>query len=201
MKYLPCLLWVPMAITKLLLMLLGLVVVPVAILTQRMTLQRLPDDETEIRKHWPSVLWLWGNDEEGCPDWWIDKCANLTIEPDDKWHRRLQKRVMRMFPQWWWYAIRNSVNNLRFVFSDKGTWREDSNWPSNWSMEAAVMQREGYEVAYRYRYRGWQSGYRRVWVKAGEDTYSELYVGFKVGSPVPGLGFTVQPRFNRKIGE
>lgn len=185
MKYLPCLLWVPFIGLKAALILAGLIVVPFALLTQRMGLEHQAVEDH--RRHWPDLFWLWGNDEENCPDWWLDRAANGNAG-----------KVAQWFPQFWWYAIRNPVNNMRFLFRDIYGFREDSNWPSNWTMEPHIMLRNGQAMAYRYRWSGWKSGYRRVWLHSGK--YTEVYVGWKLGSAVPGLGFAMQFRRKRKIG-
>jgi hypothetical protein len=184
MKYLPCLLWVPFMVLKAVLILAGLIIVPIALLTQRMGLHQDGADH----EHWPDLFWLWGNDEEQCPDWWLDRAANGK-----------ENKVAGWFPRFWWYAIKNPANNMRFLFKDVEGFQEDSNWPSNWTMEAPVMLRNGQAMAYRYRWSGWKSGYRRVWLH-GDEKYTELYVGWKLGNAVPGLGITMQYRRKRKIG-
>lgn len=153
---------------------LGLVLVPVALAFDT----------------WPKLLWLWGNDEEQPPLWFMKKG--------------------RPCPTWWWYAIRNPVNNLRFVFADlapvmTGNWVQDS-------MEARDLIKAGRIMAYRWAWRGPFAGYRRVWLKDAENWslsrdhpvpthYSEIWFGWKVGSTVPGMGFTTQVRLNREVGK
>jgi hypothetical protein len=83
------------------------------------------------------------------------------------------------------------------LFEDTSEYHEDG-WTSN-AMEAADLIAAGKKVARRWRWTGWKAGYRRVWL-TGATTYSEFWVGWKLGSSVPGLGFTVQARFNRRIG-
>ena len=45
----------------------------------------------------------------------------------------------------------------------------------------------------------WKAGYRRVWLNK-DGTYGEIWLGWKLGSPVPGLGFTTQIRLKQAVG-
>lgn len=188
MKYLPCLLWIPMALLKLFLMLAGLIVVPLGLWTRHLSLTAT---EEERSKHWPDIFWLWWNDEEGVPDWWYEKAK-------EKWWTR-------MFPAFWWLAIRNPVNNLRFAFHDPILPNIDTNAPGG--VEAHQLIKQGLLVGWRYMWKGPYSSYRRVWLsKKVTDSgsiamvYSEIYLGWKLGSSVPGNGFTMQVRLKRGIG-
>jgi len=139
-----------------------------------------------IKLNWPRIFWLWDNDEEGYPTWAINRGISPFV----------------------WFAIRNPVNNFRFIFSDRkanisGNWTEDS-------MEAQDLIDRNMRVAYRWSTNGLFAGYRRVWLTEPDrgwaddpfpyEKYSELWVGWKVGSTVPGMGFTLQYRRNREIG-
>lgn len=185
MKYLPCLLWIPLVLVKLLLALAGLFIVPLALATQSMGFHT--DLDTE--KHWPDIFWWWGNDEEHCPEWWLAHAAEGKAGKIAKW-----------FPRFWWYAIRNPVNNLRFIFKDPEHVNEDTNWTHGDPMEAQQMLQHGQSVAWRYRWSGWMSGYRRVWLHS-HGKYSEFWIGWKLHSSVPGLGFSMQYRRKREIGK
>lgn len=176
--------WVPMTLIHWALILLGLIVVPLGLLMQHMSLNRSEPD----KGHWPTVLWLWGNDEEWVPAWWL-------YDAREHWYTRY-------VPRFWWLAIRNPVNNFRFLFEDR-----EANRETDWDlehlgvpMEAPHMINAGYRSAYEWAWSGPYAGYRRVWLQ-GEDTYSELWIGWKVGSSVPGLGFTTQLRRKREIGQ
>jgi len=136
----------------------------------------------KLFKRWPKLLWLWGNDEEGCPDWWLNM---------DK------PKVKDVFPCWWWYAIRNPVNNMRFLFDDDKPFHTYG-WIQE-SMEAHDLLEQKVRKAWRWRFRGVLCGYRRVWLN-DNGHYSEFWIGWKVGSKVPGLGFATQLRLNREIG-
>jgi len=138
-----------------------------------------------IKLRWPKVFWLWYNNEEGYPLW----------------------AVNRGISEFNWFAIRNPVNNFRFIFSDRkaaisGNWTEDR-------MEAQDLIDRNMRRAYRWSYNGLFAGYRKVWITARPShmplgvpgEYSELWIGWKVGSTVPGMGFTLQYRRNREIGK
>lgn len=180
-KLLYILSWIPMLVIRIGLMILGLVAVPIALMF----------DEAKLW-HWPKLLWLWGNDEEGCPMWWYQIA-------------RIKGGFIARFPRFWWYAVRNPVNNFRFIFKDR-----EAHILGNWhtaSMEAHDLIDAGVRVAYRWAYNGPFAGYRRVWItilpEAGFESvgeYSEFWIGWKVGSKVPGMGFTLQYRRNREIG-
>ena len=149
--------WVPVFVVRYIILgLMGLVIVPIALRF----------------KKWPKVFWLWGNDEEGCPDWWDGSCYE-------------------------WYATRNSVNNHRFLFKDRPA-TLSGNWGSG-RMEAQDLLNKGVRSANRWATNGIFAGYRRVWLKK-PGKYSEYWIGWKVGSGVPGMGFTAQLRLNRDIG-
>lgn len=174
--------WIPIIIIKLVLTLLGLIVVPIALATQHMTLGKSDLD------HWPDFAWLWGNDEEGCPDWWLKRAE--------------QEWFTRYWPRFWWYAVRNPVNNWRFLFKDVPleSCGLETNWSAEQPMEAPWMLRAGRQMAYRWVWNSWWAGYRRVWLH-GPDKYSEVWIGWKLGSKVPGLGFALQFRYKRKVGQ
>jgi len=154
---------------------LGVITVPIALLF---------DD-------WPKLLWLWGNDEEGCPAWWGEQAL-------------AKGGFIKRFPRWWWYVVRNPVNNLRYVFDDR-----EANYSGNWAtqeMEAHSLLGASILSAYRWAFNGAFAGYRSVWInpelnKAGNITYSEFWIGWKPGSTVPGMGFTMQYRRNRELGK
>ena len=169
-KALHILSWIPIAIVYIFLIFLGLFMVPIALRLEA----------------WPKILWLWGNDEEGCPPWWMDR-ASLNHWYTDRW------------PYWWWYAIRNPLNNSRFIFKDRKPTIE-SNWSIIEPMEAQPMINVGQDMAYRWAWSGPFAGYRRVWLN-GQDKYSEIWFGWKIGSTVPGMGFTMQWRHKVLVGQ
>jgi hypothetical protein len=84
-----------------------------------------------------------------------------------------------------WYAIRNPVNNLRLLFHEPrfltvlGTPNMDTTPGLQW----------------RYAYGGWKDSFRVTWGKVRPfKGKKEFYIGWKIGSNVPGVGFTLQLR-------
>lgn len=170
---------IPVAILKVIGSLLGLVMVPLCLLVKG----------GDFR----GIFWLWGNDEEHYPEWWAKR--------DHPWW-------IRPWPRFWWFAIRNPFNNSRFIFEDVDlSWCEVStNWDVSIPMEAPQMIEANQLVAWYFIRCGWKCGYRRVWInglkKHGHpaDTYSEAWIGWKLASGVPGLGFAMQLRIKRAVG-
>ncbi len=126
---------------------------------------------------------IWGNKEEGYPAW-------FDIYVQEFWFKKI-------FPRWWWFVVRNPLNNMRFLFNDDESF-EIEGWQEN-SMEAHDLLEAGLAYASRWSYRGAFAGYRRVWINSSSK-YSEIWFGWKVGSIVPGMGFATQVRLKRKIG-
>jgi len=127
---------------------------------------------------------LYGNKEEGYPEW-FDRYVQ------DFWYKKL-------FPRWWWFSIRNPINNMRFLFDDNKDF-DSYGWQGD-SMEAHDLIAAGVTSASLWRRRGLLAGYRRVWLN-DDGTYSEIWFGWKVGSVVPGLGFATQLRLKREVGK
>ncbi len=170
--------WIPMVLVKLVGWALGLIFVPIAL-----------QISGGNQDHWPGILWLWGNEEDwDVPQWWYTDCVHA------------KNPIRRWFPNWWWYAMRNTTNNMRYLFKDRK--RADIEWSGNWtsaSMEPQDLIENGVAEAHRWIYSGPYAGYRKVWLN-GNNKYSEFWIGWKLGSTVPGLGFTGQWRRKRKIG-
>lgn len=182
-KSLHILSWVPIGAIKIVLALFGLFVILPALLFSL--------DSTK----WPKLFWLWGN-QENVPLWWYKKA-------DNHW---LKKYV----PTWWWYAIRNPVNNAQFIFDER-----PANYEGNFTITDGQIKMEPRDlidnemlVVHRWAWSGPFAGYRRVWLVdpiysferlVGALNYSEIWFGWKVGSTVPGLGFTMQVRLNREL--
>jgi len=89
--------------------------------------------------NWPDSFWLWGNSEEAVPEWW--KATGKS--------------------SWWWYAVRNPVNNMRFLFDEVSlsdcTVR--TNWDVHIPMEAAEMLEAGQASAYYFIQYKWMAAY------------------------------------------
>lgn len=169
--------WIPALAVKFVLWVIGLFVIPFALLFGSQ------EKFEKEGRFFPKVFFLWDNKEEGLPDYWIRAAENKHI-------------VAKTFPKWWWFANRNPVNGMRYIFKD----REATyvGWPGE-PMEANDLIEAGVTEASRWAYNGAFAGYRTVKLE-GNDEYSEFWIGWKVGSRVPGMGLTLQRRKNRKIG-
>lgn len=131
------------------------------------------------------TLPIYGNKEEGYPKW-------FDSYVQDFWYKKI-------FPRWWWFSIRNATNNIRYLFDDTKPFKTIG-WQGE-VMEAHTLIAAGVKSASRWRYRGLMAGYRKVWLNKDGETYGEMWFGWKVGSKVPGLGFTTQVRLKAKIGQ
>ncbi len=170
--------WIPPALITLVLWLIGLFFIPSFLINTS-------QEKYKMRGRYFSKLWfLWDNKEEGCPDWWLRKAIHKNL-------------LCSTFPRWWWFAVRNPVNGMRYIFKDREAKFEG--WQGK-SMEAADLIEAGVESATRWAYNGVFAGYRKVELN-GDGTYNEFWVGWKVGSDVDGMGFTLQRRKNREIGQ
>ncbi len=167
--------WIPPALLFFFLYLLGWVIVPF------MLRWSSGGNNRDIPRWFP-----YGNDEEGCPNWWF---ADAETGEEGK--------LAKWFPRWWWFAQRNPVNNHRYWFKDREATVEG--WQAR-SFEARDLIVSGDQSASRWSYNGAFAGYRHVRLNKNKKKYSEFWFGWKVGSPIEGLGFTAQLRPNRKVG-
>jgi hypothetical protein len=175
MKVLYVLSWIPVMAFRIVGVLMGLIAVPVALLFPR----------------WPKLLWLWGNDEDDPRvdermQWWRDKAA-ASKNPIRRW-----------FPNFYWYTVRNPFNNMRYIFKDReatfsGSWKQAA-------MNARNLKNKNVSFAYRWAHSGPFAGYRAVWLH-DNNKWSEIWIGWKIGSGTPGLGFTSQFRIKREWNE
>lgn len=167
---------------------------------------------------WPRWTWIWQNDgdakdiklgaaggDHDVPRWYLKKFYDgkpwLSLrlgenmggfDPDTLFvFARYSMRVRRFK----YMALRNPVNNHRFIFDDVESFNTLGD-PEAFDTESADLERRGLRSASGWRYAGFFAGYRRIWL-TGRGKYSEFYIGWKVGSRVPGFGFTLQIRLNR----
>lgn len=195
--------------------------IPVGILNFALLLFGIPLVGYLSRKpmsRWPSWTWIWQNDgdatdeslgaaggDHDIPRWYLKKYYDgkpwLSLrlgenmggyDPDTLFvFARYSMRVRRFQ----YMALRNPVNNHRFIFDDVIFWKTAGD-PAAFDTEGVDLVARGIRSASGWRWSGFFAGYRRIWLK-GPGKYSEFYIGWKVGSRVPGLGFTLQTRFNR----
>lgn len=164
--------WIPVILIKLLLAIVGLLAVLIGLAFGKQS------------ESWPKLLWIWGNNEEGYPEW-------AKKQDIGAWH---------------WYAIRNPVNNMRYIFEDRAA-HISGNWTEP-QMEAQDLIDRRMRRAYRWSYNGLFAGYRKIWLTKPyyndnhlQQEYSEMWIGWKIGSTVPGMGFTMQYRRNVEVGK
>lgn len=132
---------------------------------------------------WPKLLWPWYNDEDdpriARMNWWhID-------QQSEGWFRRT-------FPNFNWLARRNPFNNMRYMFKERkahtyGNWGEEFITPK-------MVRDKGMKMAYRWVWSGWLSSYRRITI-ISQTEYTDLWIGFKLNHPTPGVGFTFRVPF------
>ena len=125
---------------------------------------------------WPKLFWLWANDEDPVtPVWAMGRS------------------------RWWsnykWFALRNAVANHKYLLKDEGEYQQ---WGYTGEMESRPVIEAGLTRVVRWRQRGWQFSYRMIEILSNTE-YRERYIGWKIGSSVPGLGFALQNR-KGKIG-
>ncbi len=161
--FLAVLSWIPFLILKFVLALIGLFTVAAWC--------------WEYPMLWPKWMWLWNNEEDMAllvPSW---------FKPD-------KPRWLRV---WLYYAIRNPVNNLRYLFKDTNSFLQ---WGYSGVLESKDMVELGVGEASRWRQSGWKFSYRKLSILNSEK-YREFFIGWKIGMGVPGCGFTLQFRKGR----
>jgi len=191
-KLLYILSWIPLGILNFALLLVG---IPIVALFAGL-------DQTE----WPRWTWLWQNEEDAGEPWWYIK----RFPDGSPWLRiRLGENMGGFDPnylivfarhnkwvrQWKYSAFRNPVNNHRFLITEPTEYNSVGH-PGAFEAEPQTLLLGKRRSCSGWRWSGFFAGYKRTWLK-GPGKYSEIYFGWKVGSEVPGLGFTVQLRFNR----
>jgi len=127
------------------------------------------------RKRTPKMFWLWGNDEKG-----------FRNEDFDNIHQLLMDRLFR-----------NPSGNTKYLLAD---WFGDPEVFAQYGVKRHIEGEEtdplelGNGFQWRYRQVGWLNSFRCTWGPPRDEGKKELYFGFKIGSDVPGLGFTFQIR-------
>lgn len=139
---------------------------------------------------WPRLAQLWAVAGDGNPWTWGER-------PRPDWATKYPA-----LGRWWYTAVRNPVNGQARLLSDPVAWDDLGSWTET-DMEPKALWLANKTFAFRWRSAGWKDGMRIVWIHSVVDeaicTYSEFYWGFKIGSPVPGLGFGTQVRLGRKV--
>jgi hypothetical protein len=154
---------------------LGLFIVPIGLMSE----------------HWPRIIKFWDNIEDDPRynehmKWWYKKA------------RSSKNPFLRLFPNWWWFAIRNSSNGIRWWFEDRKC-SYDGNWIEQ-DMHANEIQDAGLTVGKRWGWNGWFAFFE--YVKINDDnTSTEFWYGWKLDHKTPGLGFAQQFKWKQKISD
>jgi len=105
--------WILMLVIRIPLMLMGFVIVPIGLLFKvedESTIKPFSDSRWNTDRNWmlvtlPKILWIWSNDRDGAlgdkRGWWDANCKSGNARD--------------FFSMYHWMAIRNPVNNMRFV--------------------------------------------------------------------------------------
>lgn len=106
--------WILVALVKILGTVSGLIIVPIALqFKEADKTTETPFTQHNTDKNWwhvglPKWAWLWSNDRDGAKG---DKRGWWDREAGFKWDKDSDSFIA----QFWWLAIRNPANNLRFV--------------------------------------------------------------------------------------
>ena len=133
---------------------------------------------------WPQPFRFWGTDDGGNPFTWGD-------HERPAWASRRE-----WLGRWWYCAVRNPVTGFNKLFDDRSDYRSYGSWTAT-RMEPADLVNAGRSSALRWRVSGWMDGIRYVRVHT-DGRYTEFWIGWKIGSPVPGMGITCQWRRRRR---
>jgi len=174
---------------------------------------------------WQRWTWVWQNKEDqGEPNWyklrfrdgtpWIfipaidwkwDLLLGANMANIDRFkivarlHWSSKQRVLARYStyarRFQYMAFRNNANNFRYIFDEPEVYSTSGD-PDAFSHDGWSLEKAGIRLSAGWRWSGMFAGYKRTWLK-GPGRYSEFYIGWKVGSATPGLGFTLQTRFNR----
>ncbi len=139
------------------------------------------------RDEWPWWLRWYDNDEEDVPDWWFARAKE-------------KGGFIARFPNFWWYHVRNPLNNTRYLFEDREA-EFFGSWPHK-EMEPHMLDvagNNGNPKFVRWAKGGMFAGRRTVEL-IGNGEYKETWYGWKVGSDIEGMGFTFQNRTS-EIGD
>jgi hypothetical protein len=88
-KLLYILSWIPALLVKFVFWLVGLVIIPVALLFGSQKKWRAKE------RYFPRIFFLWDNKEEGCPQWWLNDAESGE-----------EGKVAKKSQPCQWYALR-----------------------------------------------------------------------------------------------
>ena len=122
----------------------------------------------------PKCWWLWGNDEPGFQNEAFVSRWDLYVD------------------RAWRNPVGNSKYLLERIFGDPQQYTQHDNFKKHPTRHADPMEGPGHK--WRVRQVGPLLSVRYTWGEARRKGKAEVYLGFKIGSNVPGFGFTVQFR-------
>lgn len=177
--------WISMFVLRTILIVLGHIMIPIAMLFKAYEVRQSKFYDKKILTWTWDIMYLWGNEEDG-----IDGGPGYPFN-GETWS---QTRKI-----WTWTAVRNPVNNLRFVrpFSFKYDNVKDIKWIGT---EPDALKHQKVPNYYFASYK-FYSCFRVHWT-GSDGKLKEFWVGWKIRpsnaitgvSPyqVPGVGFTSQ---------
>lgn len=146
----------------------GLVVVPVCLLWYDRT------------GRWPRLLETWHNRNDPAwdlPEWYTERYSQTHA-------------IAKRFPRWWWFAVRNPANNMRFWFREPDSYI-DEKWEG--PVTPANARLNGGSI-FRYRHSGLLAEF--WYIRAmGRRHHLRFRLGWKLGQTDSGhdaLGYAVQ---------
>ena len=182
-------------ISNIVLDLLGLVIVAIALLFVRPAVSK--SDGRNI-VNLPKWAWLWGNDYDGVEgdkrNWWADNCDKESTLGLFPWLRTkgINVPVIKVNSYWaryWWTAIRNPANNMRFT--------------KLWSAPIT-----GSKITYYGKYDVADKPGRSGWQFVIAENNNKRYYGFylvhewtKTHAFVIRFGFKITPDMNNTVSE
>jgi len=138
-------------------------------------------------RDWPKFLSIWAHRDGGDPEWWIVRDYHVRIHT---WKYKFKHEWSRRY---WYSAWRNSVAGFKYLQKDTEKYKTYGTWFDT-DMEYKDLKEANVTSAIRWRTYGWRDGIRWVKIYPEERKYREIWFGWKIGSPVPGLGFSSQIR-------
>lgn len=187
--------WLFLILSNIVLDLLGLVAVAVAVPFARASISKSDGRPIQVLPAW---AWIWSNDYDGITGdkrlWWANNCdsqATLGLFP---WLRSKGIAVPKLtensfWSKYWWAAIRNPANNMRFV-----------KWWSAPITGSTISYYGKYDVADKPGQGGWQF----VIADSGKTKYYGFYFVHQWNSThafVVRIGYKITPDMANTVSE
>lgn len=123
----------------------------------------------------------------------------LVLVPITSSRSGMYRRGINRPNTYWERAIRNPVGGFGYLLKHPKEYGQYGvHDPDKWILRNTDTRRS----VFRWRWSGWMVSYRRVW-KHANNRYSEIYIGWKLGSAPDWaeLDFAMQYRRKRRIGQ